>query len=72
MLRHPVACVVAIAAVLTWYAIDGILVTRAFIWENRGLEFYQQRPHLLVLCGGIAIAVGLLVKLAAEHKRRRK
>ena len=54
----------AFAVALGWFAIDGIMQFRAFFFENHGIEYYQERPHLLWVCAAAAIVIGLLVKLS--------
>jgi hypothetical protein len=45
---------------------------RAFIYENRGIEFYRDNPLLIVACLMLALAAGLCVNAVANHKRSRR
>ena len=50
-------CIIAVcAAVLVW---DFIQELRDFLFEHRGIEYYQRNPIMIVVCIAIAVAVGL-------------
>jgi hypothetical protein len=69
--RRRFACFIIVAA-LAWFVFDGVLVVRAFISENRGIEFYRERPQLLFVCAAVAVATGLCVMAAVRCRGRIK
>ena len=62
---------VAVAVAAAWLVADAIADIWGFFYENRGIDFYRQKPYLIALCVILAVAVGLCIKAIAGHKRSR-
>jgi hypothetical protein len=50
-----------IVASVGWEILDTCLIIRDFIYVNRGIEFYLEKPHLLWVCVILAPITGLFV-----------
>ena len=63
-------CILAVTAVvLVWSFIQDL---RDFLFEHRGIEYYQRNPIMIVACIAIAVAVGLTAHFILEWRKRKR
>ena len=59
----------AILLAAAWLVTDAIVDIIAFFGENRGIDFYREKPYLIGLCVILSFAVGFCIKLILDHDR---